>query len=533
MRALIAAAAALVVLPLSVSAQQTAQFRSRAGGGLVSGTESYTIADTPSGHEVTATVAVKRGGAQTDFTLQESLDAGWAAVKYLVEVTGATGNATATAERKGDSLLLAVKTPTASPTLNVPAGPRLILMESLVAAPYQVLLNLTGGKPGPVSVVVPFQLAMLDGTLEAAGTAPGTLDGKPIVATRLLLKVAGLTTEIDFDATTKQLLRVFTSTPPRDSDLVRVGFEPAGSAAPPAAEPPAGVSERLVTFKQIDGAPYPAVLCLPKNPVRPPLVVMLGGSGPNDRDETIGPNKPFRDLAWGLAGQGVATLRFDKRTFAFPKSYKGSLDSESIDDGVDAVTFAGTLGEVDRNRIYVLGHSLGGLAAIYVAERVPVAGIILMATAGRPMDQVIRDQVKEAAAGQDEAKQMEVLNLQDSIMAKVRAGTATAQELNGQPPGAIRDMIVRDPIAELQKTKAPLLVLRGAKDAQMFQADFDALAAVAARRPGSASMQFPNLTHLFTPTDGPATFQAIYQPGHVPPEVADTIAAWIAKSGAK
>jgi hypothetical protein len=287
-----------------------------------------------------------------------------------------------------------------------------------------------------------------------------------------------------------------------------------------------------VTFKQLDGTPYPAVLSLPKNPAHVPVVVMLAGSGPMDRDETIGPNRPFRDIAWGLAERGVATLRFDKRTYAFPKSYKGTLDSESIDDGVDAVTFAGTLPEIDRNRVYVLGHSLGGLAAIYVGERVPVAGIVLMATAGRPMDHVIRDQVKELMAGQDETRQQETLKQQDAIMAKVRAGTATAAELQGQPPDAIRDMIVRDPIVELKKTRAPLLVLKGGRDAQVFQADFDALAEVAATRPGSVSTLFPGLTHIFTPSDGTAApVRAILQPGHVSPEVIDAIAAWIAKGG--
>lgn len=532
MRALMLTVAAWVVVSMPASAQQTAQFRGRAAGGTVSGTESFTIAETPSGHEVSSKVTMTRGGAESNFTLTESLDAGWAPLKYSVEVSGTTGSASATAERTGDSIALAVKTPAGSPTLSVPVRPRLVLMENMVAAPYQVLLNVIGADLGPVTIVVPFQLVTIAGTLEAAGTVPGTLDGKPVVATKLLLKVGTTTTEVYYDAPTKKLLRVFMPGP-QEAELTRVGFALAGVAAPKAAEPPAGVTERTVTFKQLDGTPYPAVLCLPKSPASVPVVVMLAGSGPNDRDETIGPNKPFRDLAWGLAERGVATLRFDKRTYAFPKFYKGTLDSESIDDGVDAVRFAATLPEVDRHRVYVLGHSLGGLAAIYVGERVPVAGIVLMAAGGRPMDQVIRDQVKELNAGQPETRQLETLKLQDSIMAKVRAGTATAQELGGQPPDAIRDMIVRDPVAELKKTTAPLLVLGGGKDAQTFQADFDALAAVAATRPGSASIQFPNLTHIFTPTEGPAAVRAILQPGHVPPAVIDAIASWIAKGGAK
>jgi dienelactone hydrolase len=531
MRALMLTVAALAVVSMTASAQETAHFRSRVGAGTISGTESFTIADTPSGHDVSATITMKRGGGEMNFTLSESLDAGWAARRYSIDMTGALGSASATAERKGDLLALAVKTPAGSPTLSVPVRPRLVLMENMVAAPYQVLLNLTGGEAGPVTVVVPFQLVTIGGTLEAAGTSPATLDGKPVVATKMLLKVANVTTEIYFDAATKRLLRVYTTR--QDAELVREGFEMAAVPTPKPVEAPAGVTERTVTFKQLDGTPYPAVLCLPKSPLPAPAVVMLQGSGPNDRDESIGANKPFRDLAWGLAERGIATLRFDKRTYAFPKSYKGSLDSESIDDGVDAVKFAQTLPEIDRARIYVLGHSLGSLAAIYVAERVPVAGMVLMAGAGRPMDQVIRDQVIELSAGRGEAKLQETLKLQDSIMAKVRAGTATAQELQGQPPDAVRDMIVRDPIVELQKTTAPMLVLKGGKDAQVFQADFDALAAVAATRPRSASKLFPNLTHIFTPTDGPVEVRAIFQPAHVVPEVIDTIAAWIAGGGAK
>jgi dienelactone hydrolase len=521
----------LMMVSMTAAAQQTAQFKSRVGAGAISGTESFTITDSPTGHEVSSNLTVKRGGAESSFTLHESLDRDWASQSYSIEMTGSLGSASASAQRKGDFLALSVKTPAGSPSLSVPVRPRLVLMENMVAAPYQVLLNMTGGEPGPVTVVVPFQLLMLGGTLEAAGTTPGTLDGKQVVATKLLLKVANVTTEIYFDAATKNLLRVYT--PGQDAELLRVGFELEPGAAPKAPEPPAGVTERTLTFKQLDGVDYPAVLCLPKAPSPAPLVVMLAGSGPHDRDETIGPNKPFRDLAWGLAARGVATLRFDKRTYAFPKSYKDSLDSEEIDDGVDAVKFAGTLPGIDHDRVYVLGHSLGGLAAIYVAERIPVKGLILMATAGRPLDQVIRDQVKELNAGQSEAQLQDLLARQDSIMAKVRAGTATAQELNGQPPAAIQDMIVRDPIAELARTKVPLLVLKGGKDAQVFQADFDALAAVAATRPGSASKLFPNLTHIFTPTDGPAAVRAIFTPGHVAPEVIDTIASWIDRAAAK
>jgi pimeloyl-ACP methyl ester carboxylesterase len=261
--------------------------------------------------------------------------------------------------------------------------------------------------------------------------------------------------------------------------------------------------------------------------------VLVQGSGPLDRDSTIGPNRPFRDLAWGLAARGVATLRYAKRTFAFPATYKGTLESESIDDAVDAVTFARTLPEVDRNNIFVLGHSLGGLAVAYVAERTPLRGLILAATAGRPLDLVIRDQIRifNANAALSEAQQRQALQQQDEIMAKVRAGTATAGDLNGQgTPAMLRDVIVRDPIAELRKTTLPLLVLKGGNDAQTFQADFDALEALTKSRPGSEARLFPGLSHIFTAADGAADVDAIRKPAHVATDVVDAIAGWVART---
>lgn len=520
--------AAVLFAAVSAGAQETVRFRSRVGSGLT-GTERFTISDSASGHRVEATITMKRGATDTGFALQQTLAADWATETYSVEMSAGLGNAAATAERKGDSLALAVRTPMGTPAQTIPVRPRMFLMDNMLAAPYQVLLKATGGQAGAITVVVPFQLATVAGSLEEAGTAAGTLDGKPVVASKLLLKAATVTTEVYFDPRTLALLRVFV--PRQDAELVREGFQAAETAASKPAVRPDGVAERELTFKRIDGVPYQATLCLPKGGPPPPVVVMLQGSGPQDRDESIGPNKPFRDLAWGMAARGIATFRYDKRTYAFPKSYQGTLDSESIDDAVDAVRYVKTLSDVDGARVFVLGHSLGGLAAIYAVERVPVAGLVLMAAGGRPMDQVIRDQVRTLNAGQGEAKAAELLALQDSMMAKVRAGTATAQELHGQPPDAIRDMIVRDPIAELRKTTVPVLVLKGGKDAQVFQADFDALQAATTSRPGSAAKLYPNLTHIFTPTDGPAEVRAIFEPGHVAPDVIATIAAWVAKTG--
>jgi dienelactone hydrolase len=88
-------------------------------------------------------------------------------------------------------------------------------------------------------------------------------------------------------------------------------------------------------------------------------------SGPNDRDETIGPNKPFQDLAWGLASQGIAVLRYDKRTRVYPAQFvalpNATVKEETIDDALAAVALLRNTPNIDQHRIFVLGHSLGGM----------------------------------------------------------------------------------------------------------------------------------------------------------------------------
>lgn len=104
----------------------------------------------------------------------------------------------------------------------------------------------------------------------------------------------------------------------------------------------------------------PAVITYPAGEGPFPMVVMVHGSGPLDRDETIGPNHPFRDIALGLARRGVASLRYDKRTYAYPASAKAiSIYDETIDDALTALRMAFADPKADTARIVLLGHSLG------------------------------------------------------------------------------------------------------------------------------------------------------------------------------
>ncbi|HXX77724.1 MAG TPA: DUF3887 domain-containing protein, partial [Ktedonobacteraceae bacterium] len=154
-------------------------------------------------------------------------------------------------------------------------------------------------------------------------------------------------------------------------------------------EPPSYVNQDVFTEREVQIGKgewvLPGTLSVPVGEGLFAAIVLVHGSGPQDRDETIGPNKPFRDIAWGLASQGVVVLRYDKRTKVYPQQMRelpGTLTvkEEVIDDALAAVSLLRSIPEVDSQRIVVLGHSLGGyvLPRIGVADR-GIAGLIVLA----------------------------------------------------------------------------------------------------------------------------------------------------------
>ena len=143
---------------------------------------------------------------------------------------------------------------------------------------------------------------------------------------------------------------------------------------------------------RVGGEPraLPGTLFLPNGVEKAAAVVLVHGSGPNDRDETLGPNRPFRDLATGLATRGIAVLRYDKRTKVYPESFAGlknpTVKDEILDDVSAALEFLKSRPEIDADRITITGHSLGGTLAPRIAAANPsVSKIVILAGAARPL----------------------------------------------------------------------------------------------------------------------------------------------------
>jgi len=129
----------------------------------------------------------------------------------------------------------------------------------------------------------------------------------------------------------------------------------------------------------------PGTLTLPKGDGEVCGVVLVHGSGPHDRDETIPPNKPFRDLAWGLASKGVAVLRYEKRTKAHgaqmvQEKVKVTLKEEVVDDAVAAAKLLRSRTVIQPDCVFVAGHSLGANVSPLIGRRDPrLGGLILLA----------------------------------------------------------------------------------------------------------------------------------------------------------
>jgi uncharacterized protein len=275
---------------------------------------------------------------------------------------------------------------------------------------------------------------------------------------------------------------------------------------------------------------------------RPPIVVLVPGSTPRDRDETVGPNKPFRDLAWGLGARGIAVLRYQRHRAAGaapPDAARpdATLDQESVDDALAAVRVARGLGTIDSRRIVVLGHSLGGTAVPRIARRDEhIAGFVVMAGATRPLEDVLLGQLRYVAEldGTVSEREQAVLDKLAAEVARVKTLTTSSAlapcELPlGQPVGYWLDLRAKPAGELLRAERRPFLVLHAARDYQVTAEDLGGWRQALAADPRASFREYPALNHLFMVGSGPSTPSEYQRPGHVAAEVVSDVADWVGR----
>ena len=318
------------------------------------------------------------------------------------------------------------------------------------------------------------------------------------------------------------------------------GAEPAAPWERPGYADPARFDELDVTLGSGPLA-VPGTLSLPDAPGPLPAVVLLGGSGPTDRDGTIFRSRPLKDLAWGLASGGVAVLRFDKVAYAHPDEVRANRAFTVVDeyqpDALAAIALLKSHPAIDATRVFLAGHSLGGTVAprVAAAEPASVAGLVLLAGGAEPLQWAAVRQVRYIAS-LDPATAASAEPGIDAMTAQ--AGKVDDPGLSpetpddelpfGVPAPYWLDLRRYDPVATAAGLGKPMLILQGGRDYQATVADdLSRWQAGLARRPEVTIRVYPPDNHFFFPGTGPSRPAELATAQHVDPDVIADIRDWL------
>lgn len=326
-----------------------------------------------------------------------------------------------------------------------------------------------------------------------------------------------------------------------------IGSANAGAYQKPSYDDPALYTEEEVVIGEGKTA-LPGTLTLPKGDGPFPAVVLVHGSGPNDRNESIGSYQMFRDLAVGLSAKGVAVLRFEKQTLEHTLKVAMNptftVKEESVDDALSAVKLLLADERIDAKRVFVIGHSQGGMLVPKIIEQDKndtIAGAVIMAGPAKSLEDVLLDQNKASLqrlidSGQPEAvieqgkQQLAAFEQQLSLLKDPEYSKSNIpQEFalgNAYWWYDFRNYYAGE-IAK--KQTSPLLILQGDNDFQVTGDHLDLWKQALSARSNVDYKLYPKLNHFFIQADQPSTGEEYYLPGNVPSEVIQHISEWILK----
>lgn len=290
------------------------------------------------------------------------------------------------------------------------------------------------------------------------------------------------------------------------------------------------------------------ILTLPKNTSTPPVILLVHGSGPNDKNSTIFVNTPFQDIAHKLAKMGIATYRYDKRFYTYPESaasygFELGLEEEVLEDVDFALNMLKKEKRIDSENIFVLGHSLGAGLTPYIAHEYSfVKGIISLAGSLRPLYEISYDQNKATESlilnGIFDETTVTTIKAQMVQVEKdinILRGDLTAipneQILLGLPAGYQKSTKEFAGENYISKINVPILALQGTADFQVSATiDFPLWQTALADNNNSECILYENLNHLMMQTTGKQDITDYQVKSTVAPEVITDIAGFILKN---
>lgn len=323
--------------------------------------------------------------------------------------------------------------------------------------------------------------------------------------------------------------------------LVTDGFDVAGLVFNGAYERPAYVDresivERAVTL-EAETCSMAGTVVTPTDagPRSAPGAVLVHDAGPANGELDRIATRTFTDLAEGLATRGIATLRYDNRTYACPQRVAPedhTLDAVTVDDALRAIDHLRTVEAVDERRLAVVGLGVGGLAVPRIISRDgDLAGGVAMAAPARPFREVALEALEHrATVGAHEWPAM-TARYERGVehVERLEEGDYSREDAVLGFPGAFwRSLDAYDPVATAGESDVPLYLLQGDRDFQVSAAaDFGRWRSALDGRPEANFERYDGLNHLFMPGGGPAVAFEYYVRNNVDSRVIADLAEWI------
>ncbi len=284
-------------------------------------------------------------------------------------------------------------------------------------------------------------------------------------------------------------------------------------------------------------------LSIPKSTTPMPVVIIVPGSGGIDKDCSIGPNKIYKDLAWGLASKGIAAFRYDKKTHHYLNKLLEddslgkepfTVENEYLQDLEEIISAIAARKEINPNQTYILGHSQGGYLIPMLNKKFKnIAGYISMAGTLREIPSLAIEQIEyingsQKLASKDSGAMADLKEkMQNSTRARIHSMTSNAQVMGPYTVDYWKYLAAYHPEELALKINKPLYVLQGERDYQVKMLDFDIWKKTMQNKKQVSFKSYPTLNHLFIDGKGPSMPKEYTQAGNMSEEVVNDIVNWL------
>ena len=302
-------------------------------------------------------------------------------------------------------------------------------------------------------------------------------------------------------------------------------------------------SQKEILLRPTEYIQLPGTAFIPQSQKKVPIVILVHGSGPHDRNCTMGKNKIFRDMALQLVQMGIGVLIYDKRTYVYQFSrieHPDSMDynSETVNDAVEAFYAAKRIPGVDSNRVFVAGHSLGAMCAPLIAQKCKgLKGLILLAAPGRGLLEILPEQLDYILSTKTDPKEKEetekIVNsvkwqVNNALKPDLNLKSKTMLPFGARPKYWLFDRNYKV-LEEAKKLAIPVLHIQGGRDYNVTKKDYELWKEAMKEKSNYKAVWLENLDHLFFEGSGMAKPEDALKPNHVHQSLTGAMAEFILK----